>query len=238
MTGEGRIEAKRWFQRACELDPRFAAAHADLAWAHTLDVTLGVTDDPGRSLEQAIHAAEKAVALDNRDAAAHFALGRVYILRHEYKRAIAEMEAALSLNASFDRAYYGLGMALLYSGRPEDSIPQFERAIRLSPRSPRAWTYPQMLACAYFNLGQYEKSASWSEKAVLHPNAPFMPFLHAAAALGHLGRLAEARAMLTEAGNRRPDLSADTVRSTVGVYGRHSGVDRIVDGLRKAGLSK
>jgi len=236
LTGEGRTEAKRWFQRACELDPQFAAAYADLAWAHTLDITLGCTDEPKESLEQATRAAEKAVALDNRDATAHFALGRVYILRHEYKRAIAEMETALALNASFDRAYYGLGMALLYGGQPEESIPQFERAIRLSPRSPRSWTYPQMLACAFFNLGQYEEAASWSEKAVQHPNAPFMPFLHAAAALGHLGRLAEASAMLTEVKKRKPDFSADTVKGTVGVYGRHSGVDQIVDGLRKAGL--
>jgi hypothetical protein len=63
-----------------------------------------------------------------------------------------------------------------------------------------------------------------------------MPFAHAAAALGHLGRIDEARAMLAEARKRKADFSADTIRNTVGLYGRYSGADRIIEGLRKAGL--
>jgi adenylate cyclase len=235
-TRDAMAEARQLFQRACELDPKFAAAYADLAWTHTIDITLGLTDDPEASLEWAARAAEKAVALDARDPAARFALGRVHMLRHAFTRAIAEMEAALALNASFDRAYFGLGHALLYGGRPEESIPQFEKAIRLSPRNPRSWTSPQMLACANFNLGRYEEAATWSEKAIQHPNAPFMPFAHAAAALGHLGRIDEAHNMLSEVRKRKPDFSADTIRNTVGRYGRYSEVDRIIDGLRKAGL--
>ncbi|MEE8187832.1 MAG: adenylate/guanylate cyclase domain-containing protein [Kiloniellales bacterium] len=235
-TRDAMAEARRLFQRACKLDPEFAAAYADLAWAHTIDITLGLTDDPEASLEKAARAAEKAVALDARDPGARFALGRVHILKHAYERAIAEMEAALALNASFERGYFGLGHALLYSGRPMESIPHFERAIRLSPRSPRSWASPQMLACAYFNLGRYEEAATWSEKAIRQPNAPFMPFAHAAAALGHLGRIDEARAMLAEARKRKADFSADTIRNTVGLYGRYSGADRIIEGLRKAGL--
>ena len=95
-----------------------------------------------------------------------------------------------------------------------------------------------MLACAYFNLGRYEEAASWSEKAIRQPNAPYMPFAHAAAALGHLCRIDEARAMLAEVIKRKPDFTADTVKSTVGAYGRHSGTEQIIDGLRKAGLSE
>jgi adenylate cyclase len=235
-TREALAEAKRLLQRVCELDPEFAVAHADLAWAHTIDITLGWTDDPETSLDAAARAAETAVTLDARAPAARFALGRVHIFRHAYERAIAEMEAAIALSASFDRAYFGLGMALLYGGRPEDSIPQFERAMRLSPRSPRSWTYPQFLACAHFNMARYQDAASWSEEAVRHPNAPFMPFAQAAAALGHLGRIDEARAMLGEARRRNPDFSVETIRNTVGLYGRHSGAERIIDGLRKTGL--
>ena len=235
-TRDALAEARRLFEHACDLDPGFAAAYADLAWAHTVEITLGLTVDPEASLENATHAAERAVALDDRDPAARFALGRVHMLRHAYTRAIAEMEAALDLNASFDRAYYGLGMALMYGGRPEESIPQFERAMRLSPRSPRPWTYRQMLGQAYFNLGRYEEAMACFEKAIEIPSAPFMPFAHAAAALGHLGRLNDAREMLAEVRRRKPDFSTDTVRRTVGRYGRYSCVDQVLDGLRKAGL--
>ncbi len=62
-TRDGVAEAKRLFERACELDPGFAAAYADLAWAHTVDITLGLTDDPESSLDQASRAAEKAVVV-------------------------------------------------------------------------------------------------------------------------------------------------------------------------------
>ena len=57
------------------------------------------------------------------------------------------------------------------------------------------------------------------------------------AALSHLDRLDEARILYAEGRKRKPDFSAATVNSTVGIYGRYSGADRIIQGLRKAGLS-
>ena len=233
---DGLAEARRLFQRACDLDPEFATAYAELAWTHTLDITRGFADARNASLGQASVAAEKAVALDARDPVARFALGRVHVLRHEYEEAIAEMEAALSLNSNFDRAYYGLGMALLYGGRPEESIPQFEQAIRLNPRSPLLWHYFYTLARAYFNMGRDEKALAWSGKANQQPNAPYWSFAVAAAALGHLNRIDEAGKMLTEVRNRKADFSANSITSTVGPYGPHSGAGRIIEGLRKAGL--
>ncbi len=238
QTRDGLAEAKQLLERACDLDPGFATAYGELAWTHIADIHRGFTEDPEASLEQAARAAEKAVALDARDPVGCFALGRVHIFRHAYEQAIAEMEAALDLNVSSDRGYYCLGLALLYGGRAEQSIPQLERAIRLNPRSPILWAYLDMLARAYFNLERYEEAGGWFEKATRQPHASFLPFVHAAATLGHLGRIDEARNMLAEGKKRKPDFSADTVKSTVGVYGRYSGADRIVDGLRKAGLSE
>ena len=230
------IEAKRLFQSACERDPGFAVAHAELAYTHVADIIRGLTDDPEASLDQAADAAERAVALDPRDPAARLALGRVLIFRHSHERAIAEMEAALALNAGFDRGHYGLGMALLYGGRPEESISQFETGIRLSPRSPVLWAYWMMLGLAYINLEKYEDAIASFEKAIQQPNAAFMVFVHAASTLAHLGRIDEARALLAEAKARKPGFSIDTVKSAAGQFGPHSGVARIIDGLRKAGM--
>ena len=236
-TREGVAEARRLFERACSLDPGFASAYADLAWAHTLEITLGLTDHPEASLEKAERFAGMAVTNDARDPGARVAMGRVYLLRHAYDRAVAEMEAALRLNPSFARAYNGLGMALLFAGRPEESIKQFETAIRMNPRAPNSWTNPQMLSHAYFNLKEYEKAVEWSQKAVQQANAPFMPFAIAAAILGYLDRIDEAGAMLMEVKKRNANFSADTIRNTIGLYGRHSGADRIIEGLQKAGLT-
>jgi adenylate cyclase len=236
QTRDGLAEAKRQFERACKLDPGFATAYAELAWTHIADIHRGFANDPEVSLEQAASAAEKALALDPRDPVAHFAAGRVHIFKHAHDSGIAEMETALELNPNSDRAHYCLGLALLYAGRPDASIPHLESAIRLNPRSPISWAYYDMLGRAFFNLGNYEEAAVCLYKATQQPNASFLPFVHSAATLGHLGRIDEARRMLAEGKKRQPDFSADTVESTVGVYGQYSGADQIIDGLRKAGL--
>ena len=236
VTRGGLAEAKQLFQHACELDHEFATAYAELAYTYIAEIIRGQTNDPDENLDQAAAAAEKAISLDDRDPAARCAMGRVLIFRHAYKRAIAEMEAALDLNPNFDRAYYGLGIALLYGGSPEESVPQFERAIRLSPRSPVLWAYWTMLGLAYINWGKYEKAVTSFEKAIQQPHAIFMPFAYVAATLGLLGRIDEAGSMLAEAKRRKPEFSLDTIRNTIGRFGSYSGVERIIDGLHKVGL--
>ena len=231
MTRDGIAEARQLIQRACDLDRGFASAFAELSYTHVVDIYLGFTDSSDLSLAQAAQAAEKAVALDARDPLAHCALGRIYYLRHEYDRAIAEMEAALRLNASFDRAYFGLGLALLYGGRPQESISPLETAIRLSPRGPLLWAYLNMLGRAHFNLGRYEEAAIWAEKSIQQPNAAFAPYLLAAATMGHMGRIDEARVRFVEMKSRNADFSADTLEAAT-----TPGVEQIIDGLRKADL--
>ncbi len=230
-------KAKQSFQRACELDPTFAAAHAELAYTHVAEIVRGLTDDPKSSLELAAVSAERAVTLDRGDPVARVARGRVFMFRHAHDRAIAEMEAALALNLNFERGHYALGMALLYSGRPVDSIAHFERSLRLSPRSPMIWANWMMMGLAYVNLERYEDAAASFEKAIQQPCAPFMVFVFVAATLAHLGRIEEAREMIREAKARNPGFSIESVRNAAGQFGPQSSAARIIDGLRKAGLT-
>ena len=126
---------------------------------------------------------------------------------------------------------------MLHGGRPEDSIPQFEKAIRLNPRFTALWAYLDILGRAYFILERYEEAMAWFVNATQQPNASFLPFIHAAATLGHLGRIDEARALLAEAKTRKPGFSIDTVRSAAGQFGPHSGVAGRSDVLLIAGMS-
>jgi adenylate cyclase len=229
-------EARRWFKRACELDPNFAVAYAELAYTYVAEIIRGQTDDQEANLEKAFSAAEKAVGLDPRDPVARCAFGRVYIFRLAFDKAVAEMEAAIALNSSFDRGYYGLGLALLYWGKPDESIAHFETAIRLNPRSPIMWAYLNMLGRAYFNMEKFEEALERFEKSIQQPNTTYMPFIDAAATLGHLGRIEEARALLARGIKRNPDFSVDNIKSMIDVHGRHPGADRIIDGLNKADL--
>ena len=86
----------------------------------------------------------KAVALDDRDAVAHFALGRVHLVRREYDAALDELETSVSLNPSLAQAHCGLGDALTYSERLEESLRHFDEAIRLSYSSYRDIEEPEV----------------------------------------------------------------------------------------------
>jgi TolB-like protein/DNA-binding SARP family transcriptional activator len=237
FSPEGLAEARRLFKMATELDPTFATAFAELGYADVLAVLLDCVPDPDAVLGEAKWAARRAVALDPRDAVGHFTLGRVCLVEHDYDMAIDEMERALDCNPSAARAHFGRGCALVYTGRPAEAIPSIEQAIRLSPRDPNLWGFQIMMSRAYFNMGQYETALDWARRAMKHPNAHFWPLVHAAAALGHLGRCEEGARLLSQVAAVRPDFSAEVIRRTVGRYGTHSHVEDIIEGLRHAGMA-
>jgi tetratricopeptide (TPR) repeat protein len=99
-------------------------------------------------------------------------LGRIFYLRREHDRALAELAIALELNPSYAWAHYGVGAALVFSGHAEEGVPHLERAIRLSPRDPYMGSFLLRMADAYLLTGDYEKSVEWARKALLQPGTP------------------------------------------------------------------
>ena len=133
---EGIVKAAEAFERAVELDPRYAAAWAGLADAYQL--LPDYADVPAREgLSQAKTAALRAIALDSTLAAAHAALGA---LLDDYDRDRAGSErayrTAISLNPGYATARQWLAIHLADDGRFDDAIAEIERARRLDPLSP------------------------------------------------------------------------------------------------------
>jgi hypothetical protein len=67
--------AQHFFARAIGLDPTFARAHAGLSFTHWQDAFQGWADRRS-AIERAYEAAQRGLAMDDRDPAAHVALGR------------------------------------------------------------------------------------------------------------------------------------------------------------------
>jgi adenylate cyclase len=240
FTKDGLAEAQRVLRRAQELDPGFATAYAFESYAHYLDVMLGFTEAPGESLEAASTAAKQALALDDKDPVAYFALGRVYMLRGKHDASIAELEMAISLSPSFTQAHLGLGAALILSGRLEEAAEALDKAIRLSPRDPVLWGTMGFRSLTCILLQQYEAAAEWARRAVHEPRAAgagYWPYAMLASALGNLGQIAEAREAVEEAQRRKPDLSIAYLEALMSTK-QPGGLDPYLDGLRKAGLSE
>ncbi len=238
FTKDDNAEAQRVLRRAQELDPGFATAYAFKSYSHYLDAMLGFSEAPGESLAAALTAAKKALALDDKDSAAYFALGRVYMMHGKHDASVAELETAVSLNPSFAMAYHGLGSALMLSGRLEEAAEALDKAIRLSPRDPVSWGMLCFRSMTCTLLRQYEAAAGWGRKAVHEPRAAkggYWAYAVLASALGNLGQTAEAREAVEEALRRKPDLSLSYLAKTLQT--KHPGGLRpYLDGLRMAGL--
>jgi adenylate cyclase len=238
FTKDNVAEAQRLFQQAHELDPAFATPYAFESYSHFLDVMLGFAEVPGKSLESALTAAKKALALDDKDPVAYFALGRVYVMRGEHDASVAALEKALELSPSFAQAHHGLGFTLVLSGRLEEGAGELDKAIRLSPRDPALWGTMAYRSMCCNLLQQYEAAVDWARRASHEPRAAgsgYWSYAVLASALGNLGKIAEAREAIDEALRRKPDLSLAYLEATFPTK-QPGGLETFLDGMRKAGL--
>ena len=108
------------FEKAIELDPKYAAAYAFLGMIHMQEWTFLWSQDP-QSLEQGFELAQKAIAMDDSLSLAHIVLGAGYLLRKQHEQAIAEAERAISLDPNFAEGYGGAGVRFELGGQARGS---------------------------------------------------------------------------------------------------------------------
>jgi len=232
---EDREKAGNFFRKAIELAPTFGASHAGLAILACLDVILGTAKLIPKILAEALRAAERAVELDDRDAYARYALGRVHGLLGNQDAAIAESEKAVRLSPSFALAHYGLGYNLLWFGRAAEANPEFDTAIRLSPNDPVLWAFHIMKGLGHFQLGDHVAAEMSARNALRESPKELWPHMGLAAALVEQNRIAEAHVVMADLAHIKPDLSVGTVR---GMLPHVNAIfrDHLIAALRKAGL--
>ena len=234
-TKADNIEAQAYFRRALAIDPQYPQATAALALALCNAAYLAWAEDPERNYAEAYELAQRAVALDARYPVARFVLGLVCAWTGRSDRALTEYREAGNLNPSYAVAHVMLGHMLAYTGHPEETVPLVEKGIRLSPSDPRLFMWLPALACAHYQLRNYEESVVAGRRSwTLNRNWP-LGLTHAAAALAQLGRIEEAQAALADLKGLDPNLSF--VRTTVQrLYAYQAGIDHLLEGLQKAGF--
>jgi adenylate cyclase len=233
LTKETNIAARGLLQRAIELDPNFASAHAFLALTHGLDYLNAWSPSPPTSREQAAELATRAVALDDRDPWAHWALSIVELYSRRHDVAISEAQRAIVLNPNFAEAHVSLGEALYYSARADEALKYFDRAKVLNPYFPDVLLHFQALAL--FQLGRYEEAVDLLKQRLTRNPVTDVSRVLLAASYGHLGRFDEARAAWQEVLRVNPNYSLEYRRKVL-PYKNPEDFELVVDGLRKAGL--
>ncbi|TIS85851.1 adenylate/guanylate cyclase domain-containing protein [Mesorhizobium sp.] len=233
LTKETNIAARDLLQRAIELDPNFASAHAFLALTHGLDYLNRWSPSPPTSREHAEELATRAVALDERDPWAHWALSIIKLYSRRHDVAISEAQRAIVLNPNFAEGHVCLGEALYYSARTDEALTYFDRAKVLNPYFPDVLLHFQALAS--FQLGRYEQAVGLLKERLTRNPVTDVSRALLAASYGHLGRFDEARAAWQEVLRVNPDYSLDYRRKVL-PYKNPEDFELVVDGLRKAGL--
>jgi adenylate cyclase len=226
-------EARGLLERAIELDRRFANAYAILGFVHVLDYLNRWRDPPEESLRQAHEVADRALALDLNVPEGHWVLGLVHLWMRQHDRAIAETRQAIALDSNFAWAYSLLGQTLHYAGRSQDAIDPIATAMRLDPNHDDMFHH--FLAQAYFGLGRYEDAAADLKRRIMRKPDTDISRVLLAACYGHLGRHEEARTLWREALRINPDYSLEHRRRVL-PYRHPADFERIVEGLRKAGI--
>jgi TolB-like protein/Flp pilus assembly protein TadD len=126
-------------RKAVELDPKFAAAHADLAIALELGGLVRGLDAAGDTLNEAERHAREAVRIDPRLPEAHLALGRVLSTRPDrFPEAMREIVAAIELKPTDTHALQIVTSYFAALGDLERARCVSDRLVSIDPLSAEA----------------------------------------------------------------------------------------------------
>jgi adenylate cyclase len=161
-------------------------------------------------------------------------LSDVYLWKKIHDQAIAVIERAVKLNPNCADAIEQQGEILIWAGRPQEGMALVRKAMRLNPIYP-VW-YLSNLGHAYFLGDQHDEAIEVFERALI-VNPDFLP-VHLLLALIYAEKGLKEAAMVEVAEILRispetPSLETWCQRLP---YKEHRVSERIIEGLRKAGL--
>lgn len=189
--------AAHFFETAVRLDPTFSRAYAGLSFTHFQNAFQGWSKR-APEVDRAFEAAGQSLMADDRDPAAHWAMGRAQWLRGQHDQSIVELEQSVDLSPNFALAHYNLAFVNSTGGDSQSAILSSDRSRDLSPFDPMLFGMFGARAMALVRLGRFDEAADWGIKAASRPNA----FAHikaiAAYSLALAGRRDEARAYLAD----------------------------------------
>jgi adenylate cyclase len=225
-------EAIATLKEAISRNPNLQAAHLHLAVSYWLQ-WLSQEGPEARTLEPAVAAGQRALALNDSWHANHIVLGYIYLYQQQYEPALAEMERAVALAPTEAGTYAALAEVLSRVGRSEEALKAAAQALRL--KSEVADDHLHSVGTTYAVAGHYEEARAPLQRYLSrYPN--FLPaHLILAAVYSELGQVTEARAEAAEVLRINPKFSLEVHKQRMPIKDP-AVLERHLAALRKAGL--
>jgi len=224
---------RRVAEEVIALDPAWQAPYSYLAYSYFNDVVFLASSDPRASFAKAIQTAQKAISLDDTQPRPYCVLCMVYLFMREYDKSIAAAERAVELGPNFGEAYWSLGTTLYHVSRPEEAIPYFQKAMRISPVPD--YICLQGLGGSYRMLRRYDDAEATFKRLLQRFPDHLVGYTGLVNVYVETGRMEEAKAEAVEVLRINPQFSVDRY-SRMLPFKEQSEVDRLVEALHKAGL--
>lgn len=222
--------------RAIALDPNFAPALALCASAHEIRLTHGGIAPPGVDDRRlAIDLAERALASDSNDANVLLTAGvNRLLLAGDEARGFPLLLRAEALNPNSLIVANVTAWCFWHAGRTDEAIARFSRVIDLARTTPEAVWPMNGISGAYLSAGRFEEALHWGLRVLAQTDTIDFAHCQVIAAYSHLGRKAEAEAMLGKTLALWPEL---TVERLIGAKATpRTRFSMLEQGLLKAGL--
>jgi serine/threonine protein kinase/tetratricopeptide (TPR) repeat protein len=230
FTPDALAEARSCLERAVEQSPGNADCWAMLSLMYSNEYGHWDIRDPD-SFAKALRAARKAVLAAPLHTLPHYALAQAHFFRREFPAARTAAERAVSLNPMDGATAAFMGLLIAYSGDWERGCALAERAWELNPNLPGMYNYT-----AWHDAYRKEDYRRALELA-LELNTPENYYQHAVLTMcyAQLGEMDEAHKSLQAMLAIKPDYGK-AARQLHGKWIQPDLVERLMDGLRKAGL--
>jgi TolB-like protein/Tfp pilus assembly protein PilF len=242
-TKDAVLEARRYFERARELDSEFATAYANLAVSYMYEYESDWSDARLDALDHAYNLADRAVALDRADSTAWYVLGWAQLSRNQHELARIAIDRAVALNPNDYHILCIKGWCLVLSGDLAESIACMTEALRVNPFAPEDCL--SALGIAEYVARHYEAAIEHFGKIT---GSALLKHACLAACYAQLGRDGEARAAIAEALElartqlaRQTGAEAESLRTYLAAmfhFQNPTSFEHLLDGLRKAGLEE
>jgi pentatricopeptide repeat protein len=154
-------EAIRLFERAIELDPKYAHAYAGLGYAVALK---GHALTMPECYDRAVGHLQKAIELNPLLADGYSGLGFTFVAMGRDEDAIGALRRALSFAPHDPLAHSALGRAyLIGKGMFREAAMEYKQTLKLNPEA--GWVAQQLALCCSY-MGDYEGGMEAARKAI------------------------------------------------------------------------